>query len=114
MLRANLRSTVEAFQMTEAMQKLSPIERQFATNAIDRVLSRWNLPSTGPVRDDLESLVQVVGVREFGLRLTDDSDRTLTLDDRLAQLKDDSPLSACFPPDPAKILRSDKAKFRAN
>jgi len=100
--------------MTEAMQKLSPIERQFATNAIDRVLSRWNLPSTGPVRDDLESRVQVVGVREFGVRVTDDSDRTLTLDDRLAQLKHDSPLSACFPPDPPKILRSDQAKLRAN
>jgi hypothetical protein len=65
--------------MTEAMERLTPSERQFAASEIERTLSRWNLPSTGPVKADLQSRVQVVGQRNFAVRVVDDANRLITL-----------------------------------
>jgi hypothetical protein len=101
--------------MTEAMQKLSPSERQFAAREIEQVLSRWNLRATTAIRQDLESHVCVRAVRDcFWVSITDDSWQTVTIDQRLAQLKDDPAFSDCFPPDPPRISRVDHEKLHAN
>jgi hypothetical protein len=100
--------------MKESIQNMSPIVQKFVTIEIGKALSRHRLPWDSPVRDDLESRAEVVGSREFAVRVTDDAGRSLSLDDRIAQLKDDQSFASCFPADPPRISRTDHEKVRAN
>ncbi|HST09088.1 MAG TPA: hypothetical protein VLL05_01830 [Terriglobales bacterium] len=100
--------------MNESIQNMGPIVRKFVANEIDKAISRHRLPLNSPVRDDLESRAEVIGTRECVVRVSDDAGSSLSLDERIVQLKDDARYSSLFPPDPPRISRSDEEKLRKN
>jgi hypothetical protein len=93
---------------------MGPIVQKFIAQEIDNALFRHHLPYNGPVRDDLEARAEVSGGREASVRVLDESNRALTLDDRIDQLKDDPNFCACFPPEPPRVSRNDETKLREN
>jgi hypothetical protein len=100
--------------MNEKRQMMGPIVRKFVVDQIDMALSRNHLPYDSSVREDLESRAEVAGARQTVVRVLDESGCSLTLDDRIKQLKYDPRLVNCFPPDPPRISRTDQKKLNAN
>jgi hypothetical protein len=100
--------------MKEAIQQMGPIVRKFLADQIDKTLSQHHLPYDSPVREDLESKAEIIGARDAVVRVLDESGRSLTLDDRVKQLKSNPRFSDCFPPDPPRISRTDQNRLNAN
>jgi hypothetical protein len=100
--------------MNESFRNMSPIVQRFVASEIDKAIFRHRLPCNSPVRDDLESSAQVIGIREYAVCVSDDAGRSLSLDERIAQLKGDARYSSLFPPDPPRISRSDDEEKRKN
>jgi hypothetical protein len=93
---------------------MGPIVQKFIANEIAKALDRHRLPHDSPVRDDLESRAEVYGAREAQVRVSDESGRSITLDDRLEQLKCDPNYRNCFPPDLPRVSRNDEKKLQDN
>ncbi len=100
--------------MNEQILRMGPIVQKFVAIEIDNALSRHGLHENSLVRDDLESRAEVTGARQTVVRVLDDSGRSLTLDDRIKQLRGDPRFSDSFPPEPPRISRTDQRKLNAN
>ena len=100
--------------MNEQIKGMGPIVQKFVAIEIDNALSRHGLNGNTLVRDDLESRAEVTGARQTVVRVLDESGCSLTLDDRIKQLKSDPRYSKCFPPEPPRISRNEQEKLSAN
>jgi hypothetical protein len=96
------------------MSTRSAIARQFIYDEISRALSRHDLAHNNPLRHELEKDAVIEGVREAVVRIRDERNGTVMIDDRIRQLKDDRRFRACFPTDPPRVARSDMANLREN
>jgi CTP:molybdopterin cytidylyltransferase MocA len=93
---------------------MAAIVQKFISTEIDKALFRRGLPHDSPVRPDLETRAEVCGGREVVVLVRDESGRSITLDDRLEQLKRDSNYCDCFPADAPCISRHDEKKMHDN
>ena len=100
--------------MNEQIQRMGSIVRKFVAIEIDNALSRHGLHGNSLVRDDLESRAEITGARQTVVRVLDESGCSLTLDDRIEQLRGDPRFLDSFPPEPPRISRTDQKKLNAN
>jgi hypothetical protein len=100
--------------MHDNVRNMGSIAQRFVANAIDKALSHRHLPYDSPLRSDLEARAELVGDRNPAVRVLDENNRWVTLDDRINELKYDARYSGCFPQDPLRIARTDQAKLKTN
>ena len=77
-------------------------------------LYRHRLPDDGPLRNELEASAELGGGRTAIVQVRDESNRVMTLDERIQQLKHDPQFSGYFPPEPPRVSRQDQTKLREN
>jgi hypothetical protein len=90
------------------------IVQKFLSNQITAALFRHGLSHDSRVRDDLEARAEVCGAREAAVRVCDESGRSISLDDRLGQLRHDPKYSDCFPAELPRVSRQDEKQLRDN
>jgi hypothetical protein len=93
---------------------MGSIVAKFIASEIDKALHRHRLPHDSPLRNELEVSAEIGGGRTAVVRVRDESNRVLPLDDRIEQLKDDPHFCAYFPPKLPRVSRNDASKLREN
>ena len=93
---------------------MDPIIQKLIAKEIDRALQRNQLPPDSPIRIELQNNAEIGGGYDPEIQVLDESNRVMTLDQRIQELKNDPQFSGYFPPEPPRIRRSDEAKIRAN
>ena len=88
----------------------SAIMQQFVADQVSGALTRGGLPRDHPMRALLIEEAVVAGVRDACVRVSGGS---VSLDDRVEQLKLDPRFGASVP-DPPKVARGDIERMRAN
>jgi hypothetical protein len=85
----------------------STTEQNFIDGQLDAALSRHRLPHSHPIRTLLEDEAVMAGTRQPCVRCGN-----LSLDDRIAQLKDDARFAHSFPHPGGKVSKNDMATMR--
>jgi hypothetical protein len=93
------------------METRNATTRKFISDEITRALLRAGLSYDHPIGEDLDARAEIAGVRDALVRVRDERNQTLKLEDRIVQLRHDPRFAASFPLDPPKIARSDMRKL---
>jgi hypothetical protein len=90
--------------MDEELLKTGPSARSFIERGFAETLTRNGVYTASPLSDDLRSRATIVWPprSEPAIRITDHTNRTLTLDARIEQKKSDPAYTSSFVPSPAK------------
>jgi hypothetical protein len=92
----------------------SSTAQKFIYDEITQALIRSGLCYDHPIRADLDARAEIVGVRDTVVRVRDERNQTLMLEDRIAQLRHDPRFAHSFPADPPKVARGDMRKLAEN
>ena len=92
----------------------SSTAQKFISDEISSALARAGLGYDHPIRADLDVRAEIVGVRDAVVRVRNESDQILMLDDRIEELRRDSRFVGSFPPEPPKVASGDMVKLREN
>jgi hypothetical protein len=92
---------------------MTPKER-FIHDWIDKVLRRRGLPCDGPLKNELVNRAAIYEARDPEVRFRDASDRLVTLETGLDELKTDPRLSCYFPPARPSVSQFDENAIRDN
>jgi hypothetical protein len=90
------------------MTPSSATEQNFIDGQLDAALSRQGLPHNHPIRTLLEDEAIIAGTRQPYVACGNWS-----VDDRIAQLKDDARFAHTFPHPGGKVNKNDMATMRA-
>jgi hypothetical protein len=90
------------------------IIQQIVSREIDRALTKHYVATNGRIRAEIEGRIQWDAVSVSSVSVCDDRNRVLPVDAYLDELRDDPRFAAEFPPQPARVSRSDTAKLRDN
>lgn len=92
----------------------SSTAQKFISDEISRALARAGLDYHHPIREVLDREADIVGVRDAVVRVRDERNRTLMLDDRIKELRHDPSYAHSFPADPPKVAKTDMGKLTEN
>jgi hypothetical protein len=92
----------------------SPTAQKFISDEITQALLRAGLVYDHPIREDLDARAEILGVYDAVVRVRDEHNQTLMLEDRIAQLKSDPRFAHTFPADPPKVAKGDLLKLSEN
>jgi hypothetical protein len=95
------------------MEARSAIAQLFISQEIGRALMRARLSHDHAIRTELENGAVIVGIRDATVRIAE-GDGSITLDDRIRQLKHDPRYAATFPQPAAKVSRDDMRELTKN
>jgi len=88
--------------------------QKFVYDEISGALARAGLDYDRPIREVLYRESDIVGTREAVVRVRNERDQLLMLDDRINELGRHPRYISTFPPDPPKVARSDMRKLTEN
>jgi hypothetical protein len=92
----------------------SSAAQKFIFDEITEALLRAGLDYNHPIRELLDREAEIVGVYDTVVRVRDERNQTLMLDDRINELRHDPSYEHSFPADPPKVAKTDMAKLTEN
>src|SRR5215469_9023216 len=88
---------------------MSAITEQYIANEIDQMLRKHGLDSHGPVREELKRTAYIATGYSAIVRALGNSDRVMSLDERIAEMKQDPQFAQYFP-QPVRVSRRNEAE----
>jgi hypothetical protein len=92
----------------------SSTAQKFISDEINGALARAGLDHDHSIREVLDQESEIVGTREAMVRVRNERDQLLMLDDRIDELRRDPRYAASFPADPPKVAKTDIGKLTEN
>jgi hypothetical protein len=92
----------------------SSTAEKFISDEITQALIRAGLGYEHPIRRDLDARAEIVGLREIVVRVRDERNQQVMLEERIAQLRHDPRFAASFPVEPPKLAKGDMRKLSEN
>src|ERR1035437_3898961 len=92
----------------------SSTAQKFISDEITQALLRAGLDYDHPIREVLDREAEIVGVRDAVVRVRDERNQMLMLDDRIEDLRHDPSYADSFPADPPKVAKTDMGKLTEN
>ena len=92
----------------------SSTAQKFISDEITQALLRAGLDYDHPIREVLDREAEIVGVRDAVVRVRDERNQMLMLDDRIKELRHDPSYAHSFPADPPKVAKTDMGKLTEN
>ena len=89
-------------------------KENFIHDSIEKVLRRRGLACDGPLKKELESRAVIYESRDPEVRFRDASDRLVTLDRGLDELRSNPKFSPYFPAERPRVSQFDETALREN
>ncbi len=91
-----------------------PSFQHFVDEEINKALMRANLPTDHAMRDALDNMAVVGGVREASVQCVDALGDSISIDNMIARLKADPNYRASIPAAPPTVMKGDTSRLRVN